>query len=125
MLCCANFAFTAKEAESPDCIPLKSFHPRGTQWGEINCEGTKIIAVTSTYFFYMVVSSKRIMYRFSTNVLNFIKFGNLDGTKGQLISKCLHGVIAWTKKPIQLFSRISALGSKERSNQKKKDTFLC
>ena len=39
-------------------------------------------------------------------------------TKGQLISKCLLGVIVWTKKPTKFFSRISAIASKKRSNQK-------
>ena len=45
-------------------------------------------------------------------------------TKGQLISKCLFGVIVWTKKNNELFSRISALASKKRSNQKNKGTLL-
>ena len=38
--------------------------------------------------------------------------------KGQLISKCLFGAIVWTKKNNDFFSRISALASKKRSNQK-------
>ena len=38
--------------------------------------------------------------------------------KGQLISKCLFGAIVWTKKNNEIFSRISALASKKRSNQK-------
>ena len=47
-----------------------------------------------------------------------------DNRKGQLISKCLFGVIVWTKKNSEIFSRISALASKERSNQKNKGTLL-
>ena len=39
--------------------------------------------------------------------------------KGQLISKCLFGVIVWTKKNNEIFSRISALASKNRSNLKR------
>ena len=42
----------------------------------------------------------------------------LEKAKGQLISKCLFVVIVWTKKT-EIFSRISALASKKRSNQKK------
>ena len=38
--------------------------------------------------------------------------------KGQLISKCPFSVIVWTKIPTNVFSRISALASKKRSNQK-------
>ena len=45
-------------------------------------------------------------------------------TKGQIISKCLFGVIIWTKKNNEIFSRISALASKERSNQKNEGTLL-
>ena len=44
--------------------------------------------------------------------------------KGQLISKCLFGVIVWTKKNNEFFLRISALAYKKRSNQKNKDTFI-
>ena len=40
-------------------------------------------------------------------------------TKGQLISKCLLGVIVSTKKTNEISLRISALASKKRSNQKK------
>ena len=32
---------------------------------------------------------------------------SFSSTKGQLISKCLFGVIDWTKKPTIFFSRIS------------------
>ena len=39
--------------------------------------------------------------------------------KGQLISKCPFGVIKSSKKPTKFFSRISALASKKRSNQKR------
>ena len=39
-------------------------------------------------------------------------------TKGQLISKCLFGVIVWTKKTNEIFSRISVLASKNGLNQK-------
>ena len=39
-------------------------------------------------------------------------------SKGQLISKCPFGVIVWTKIAMKIFSRISALASKKRSNQK-------
>ena len=38
-------------------------------------------------------------------------------TKGQLISKCLLGVIVSTKKPTNFFLRISTLASKKRLNQ--------
>ena len=44
------------------------------------------------------------------------------GSKGQLISKCLFGAIVSTKKPTNIFLRISALASKKRSNQKNKGT---
>ena len=37
--------------------------------------------------------------------------------KGQLISKCIFGVIVWTKKPM-IFLRISVLASKKSLNQK-------
>ena len=40
-----------------------------------------------------------------------------NGSKGQLISKCLFGVIVGTKKN-EIFSRISALASKKWLNQK-------
>ena len=43
------------------------------------------------------------------------------GSKGQLISKGLLGVIVWTKKPTKLFLRISALASKKREAESKKD----
>ena len=39
-------------------------------------------------------------------------------TKGQVISKCLLGVIISTKKTNEIFLRISALASKKSSNQK-------
>ena len=39
--------------------------------------------------------------------------------KGQLILKCPFGVFKSPKKPTKFFSRISALASKKRSNQKK------
>ena len=43
--------------------------------------------------------------------------------KGQLISKCPFGVKISSKKTNKFFSRISALASKKRSNQKNKGTF--
>ena len=43
-------------------------------------------------------------------------------TKGQLISKYSFGVFKSSKKTNDIFSRISALASKNRSNQKNKDT---
>ena len=43
---------------------------------------------------------------------------DLDLTKGQLISKCPFGVKTSSKKNNKLFSRIFALASKNRSNQK-------
>ena len=46
-----------------------------------------------------------------------LKAYKLRDIKGQLISKCLLGVIVSTKKPTN-FLRISALASKERLNQK-------
>ena len=41
-------------------------------------------------------------------------------TKGQLISKCLFGVIVWTKKNNEILSRIYALAARaeERSEGK-------
>ena len=42
--------------------------------------------------------------------------------KGQLISKCPFGVKISSKKTNKFFSRISALASKKRSNQKNKGT---
>ena len=42
--------------------------------------------------------------------------------KGQLISKCPFGVFKSSKKTNEIFSRISALASKKRSNQKNKRT---
>ena len=39
--------------------------------------------------------------------------------KGQLISKCLFGVIVFDQKNNKIILRISALASKKRSNQKK------
>jgi hypothetical protein len=51
--------------------------------------------------------------------VNFLKIGpNQDYGKGQSISKCPFGVIKSSKKTMELFSRISALVSKKRSNQK-------
>jgi hypothetical protein len=41
-------------------------------------------------------------------------------SKGQLISKCLFGVIVWTKKP----TRMSALASKKSSIKKNKGSLL-
>ena len=38
--------------------------------------------------------------------------------KDQFISKYLYGVIVWTKKSNEIFSRISALAFKKRLNQK-------
>ena len=38
--------------------------------------------------------------------------------KGQLILKCPYGVFKSSKKNKEIFSRISALASKKRSNQK-------
>ena len=43
-------------------------------------------------------------------------------TKGQLISKCPFGVKNFFQKTNKFFSRISALASKKRSNQKNKGT---
>ena len=40
-----------------------------------------------------------------------------EHVKGQLISKCLFGVILWTKKTNEIFSRISALASKKRQKK--------
>ena len=39
-------------------------------------------------------------------------------SKGQIISECPYGIIVWTKIPTKKISEISALASKERSNQK-------
>ena len=39
-------------------------------------------------------------------------------SKGQLISKCPFGVFKSPKKTNEIFSRISALASKKKSNQK-------
>ena len=41
-----------------------------------------------------------------------------SSAKGQLISKCPFGLIVWTKIPTNFFSKISALASKKRLNQK-------
>ena len=43
----------------------------------------------------------------------------ISHTKGQLISKCSFGIKTSSKKPTKKFSRISAVASKMRSNQKK------
>ena len=44
--------------------------------------------------------------------------------KGQIISECPYEIIVWTKLPTKKISEISALASKERSNQKNKGTLL-
>ena len=41
------------------------------------------------------------------------------GTKGQLISKCLHGVIIWTKKPRKFFPGFLPLPLKREVKSKK------
>ena len=46
----------------------------------------------------------------------------MPGIKGQLISKCPFGVFKSSEKPTKIFSRISALASKKRSNQENKGT---
>ena len=43
----------------------------------------------------------------------------LPAAKGQLILKCPFGVFKSPKKNYEIFSRISTLASKKRSNQKK------
>ena len=48
---------------------------------------------------------------------------NEYNSKGQLISKCLFGVIVWTKKPTKNLT-ISALEFKKWWNQQNKGTFL-
>ena len=45
-----------------------------------------------------------------------------SAAKGQLISKCPFGVFESSKNHNEIFSRISALASKKRSNQKNKGT---
>ena len=47
-----------------------------------------------------------------------LSFQKQELTAGELISKCPFGVFKSPKKPT-IFSRISALASKKRSNQKK------
>ena len=47
-----------------------------------------------------------------------IQSNKLIPAKGQLILKCPFGVFKSPKKPNEIFSRISALASKKRSNQK-------
>ena len=49
---------------------------------------------------------------------------NLVCTKGQLILKCHFSVFKSSKKTNELFSRISDLASKKRSNQENKDTLF-
>ena len=44
--------------------------------------------------------------------------------KGQIISKCPYAIIVYPKIATKFFSEISALVSKERSNQKNKGTLL-
>ena len=54
--------------------------------------------------------------------LNYHKVVNSTMSKGQLILKCPFGVLKSSKKKHWIFSRISALASKQRSNQKNKGT---
>ena len=49
-------------------------------------------------------------------------FIGAEGAKGQSISKCPFGVFKSSKKTNKIFSRLSALASKKRSNQKNKGT---
>ena len=48
-----------------------------------------------------------------------LRWAILGMYKGQLISKCPYAVFKFSKKPVKYFSRISALASKEKSNQKR------
>ena len=44
-------------------------------------------------------------------------------SKGQLISRCPFGVIVGTKMPTKIYSRISTLASKKKSNQKNRTLY--
>ena len=54
----------------------------------------------------------------ASNVKTVSKYYFLKAAKGQLISKCPFGVLKSSKKNNEIFSRISALASKKRSNKK-------
>ena len=55
----------------------------------------------------------------STCTCIFTQYLFSSHTKGQIISKCPFGVLKSPKKTNEIFSRISALASKKRSNQKR------
>ena len=62
----------------------------------------------------------------STSLENYQKLHNYSNTKlkGQIISKCPYAIIVYPKLATKKISEISALASKERSNQKNKGTLL-
>ena len=70
----------------------------------------------------LIIWASSIDFGRSTMELNSWEKFKIEIVKGQLILKCPFGVFKSPKKNHEIFSRISALASKKRSNQKNKDT---
>ena len=95
----------------------------GRYWPQVYVASS--VQVTFLKIFFLKKLNQFDLFSLLQKTINQINFENKvmfdfkwDKCKGQLISKCPFGVIVWTKIPIQKISEISALASKERSNQK-------